>query len=190
MSALASPPVVPARRALLPRWSTLAALLIAVLAWAGIRDWSQNHAFMINATESLPNWAFFVEKKQLPTRGQYVFFRVPETPLIRAHFGQHPQPFGKLVYGMPGDVVARTGELVSRGTYDEIEQWVTVNGTRVAPLKPLSKRGEPLAVGPTGVVPKGCYFVATPHKDGFDSRYADIGWVCARQVVGTGVPVL
>ena len=190
MSTASASSVIPERRALLPRWSTLGALGFAVLAWAGIRDWSQNHAFMINATDSLPNWAFFVEKKQLPIRGQYVFFRVPETQLIRAHFGEHPQPFGKLVYGMPGDIVARVDELVADGRQDVVEKWVTVNGKRVAPLKPLSKRGEPLAVGPTGVVPKGCYFVATPHKDGFDSRYADIGWVCARQVVGTGVPVL
>ena len=87
MSTASASSVIPERRALLPRWSTLGALGFAVLAWAGIRDWSQNHAFMINATDSLPNWAFFVEKKQLPVRGQYVFFRVPETPLIRAHFG-------------------------------------------------------------------------------------------------------
>lgn len=174
----------------LPRWRTLGAVGLAVAAWAGIRDWSQAHAFMINATDSLPNWAFFVEKRKLPVRGQHVFFRVPETKLVVAHFGANTKPFGKLVYGMPGDVVARHDELVSRGTYDEIEQWVTVNGVRVAPLKPLSKRGERLRAGPTGVVPKGCYFVATPHPDGFDSRYADIGWVCDKQIVGTGTPVL
>lgn len=190
MSALAIISEPPRRGIRLPRWRTLGAIGIAVAAWAGIRDWSQAHAFMINATDSLPNWAFFVEKNVLPTRGQYVFFRVPETPLVVAHFGANTKPFGKLVYGMPGDVVARYDELVSRGRYDEVEHWVMVNGVRVAPLKPLSKRGEPLTAGPTGVVPKGCYFVATPHVDGFDSRYADIGWVCAKQIVGTGTPVL
>ena len=183
-------PGVRPSRARLPRWRTLGAITLAVMAWAGLRDWSERHALMINATDSLPNWAFFVEKGIFPTRGQYVFFRVPETPLIVAHFGKNTKPFGKLVYGMPGDVVARVDELVSRGRYDEVEQWVAVNGVRVAPLKPRSKRGEPLTPGPTGVVPRGCYFVATPHKDGFDSRYADIGWVCANQLVGTGVPIL
>ena len=162
----------------LPRWRTLAALGAAWLAWASIHDWSQRHAFMINVSESLPNWAFFVEKQALPSRGQYVFFRVPETPLVRAHFGEHPGPFGKLVYGMPGDLVTRKA------------QTVFVNGSPVALLKPVSKRGEALMPGPLGRVPEGCYFAATPHKDGFDSRYADIGWVCARQIVGTGVPVL
>ena len=163
---------------LLPRWRTLAALGVAGLAWAALHDWSQRHAFMINASESLPNWAFFVEKRVQPRLGQYAFFRVRETPLIRAHFGEHPQPFGKLVYGVAGDLVSRNG------------QTVLVNGSPVAALKAVSRRGEALAAGPVGRVPLGCYFLATPHKDGFDSRYADIGWVCAPQIVGTGVPVL
>jgi conjugal transfer pilin signal peptidase TrbI len=166
------------RRAHLPRWRTLATVGLAGLAYMSIRDWSDAHAFMINATDSLPNWAFFVEKKVMPLRGQYVFFRVPETPLIRRHFGEHPKPFGKLVFGIAGDLVTRSGNIVA------------VNGLPVATLKPRSKRGEALTPGPTGRVPPNCYFVATPHKDGFDSRYADIGWVCARQIVGTGVPVL
>jgi conjugal transfer pilin signal peptidase TrbI len=162
----------------LPSWRTLGALGMAGLAWAGIHEWSQRHAFMINASDSLPNWAFFVEKKVLPTRGQYVFFRVPLTPLITAHFGVNPQPFGKLARGLPGDLVTRQGLTTF------------VNGTPVAKLKTHSKRGEKLAPGPLGRVPDGCYFVATAHIDGFDSRYADIGWVCASQIVGTGVPVL
>ena len=67
---------------------------------------------------------------------------------------------------------------------------VSVNGVEIAALKSLSKRGEPLTAGPVGLVPDGCYFVATASKDGFDSRYADIGWVCGSQIFGTGVPVL
>ena len=67
---------------------------------------------------------------------------------------------------------------------------VSVNGARVAHLKPLSKRGERLVPGPVGRVPPGCYFMGSPHPDGFDSRYADIGWVCGPQIVGTGIAVL
>jgi conjugal transfer pilin signal peptidase TrbI len=103
---------------------------------------------------------------------------VPATPLIKAHFGKHPAPFGKLVYGVAGDLVTREGSNV------------LVNGAHVAQVKPLSKRGEVLRPGPLGRVPEGCFFVGSPHKDGFDSRYADIGWVCKSQIFGTGVPVL
>jgi conjugal transfer pilin signal peptidase TrbI len=179
-SALASgAPHAPERRtSRSPRWRTLAALGIAGLCCGAIHQWSQAHAFMINASDSLPNWAFFVEKKVMPTRGQYVFFRVPETPLIKAHFGDHPKLFGKLVMGIAGDLVTREGSTV------------LVNGSRAVQIKPVSKRGEALTPGPLGRVPDGCYFVATPHRDGFDSRYADIGWVCLAQIVGTGVPVL
>src|SRR3546814_2524242 len=87
-------------------------------------------------------------------------------------------PFGKIVYGVAGDVVAHRGDLV------------TINGKAVARMKARTRLGKPLAPGATGAVPAGCYFAATPHRDGFDSRYADIGFVCVRQVLGTGVPIL
>ena len=50
--------------------------------------------------------------------------------------------------------------------------------------------GEPLALGPTGRVPQGCYFVTSEHKDGFDSRYAAIGWLCGPRILGVGRPML
>ena len=30
----------------------------------------------------------------------------------------------------------------------------------------------------------------TAHKDGFDSRYAAIGWICAKRILGVGRPIL
>jgi conjugal transfer pilin signal peptidase TrbI len=54
-----------------PSWKVLAALLVVFIAWSALDDWSDRHAFMINSSESLPNWAFFVEKNVLPERGQY-----------------------------------------------------------------------------------------------------------------------
>ena len=61
---------------------------------------------------------------------------------------------------------------------------------QVGVLKPLSSRGEPLEAGPTGVIPEGCYYMGSPHKDGFDSRYAAIGFVCRGQIVGTATKVI
>jgi conjugal transfer pilin signal peptidase TrbI len=79
---------------------------------------------------------------------------------------------------MPGDTVAHRGAQV------------LVNGRVVGRMKPLTRFGEPLAAGPTGTIPHGCYYVGTPHKDGFDSRYAAIGYACAKKIVGVGEAIL
>ena len=159
-------------------WSIVALVCLAAPAYMALSEWSASHAFLINSTESLPNWAFLIEKNKTPARGDYAFFKLPRTPLTEAHFGANPKPFGKRVMGMPGDLVTRNGEVVS------------VNGRAVARMKPLTKRGEILVPGPIGRVPEGCYFMVTPHPDGFDSRYADIGFICSNAMIGTGVPVL
>lgn len=165
----------PQRRRLYAAYVLLAVLILTL---SSIAAWQRQHGFVINVTDSLPNWAFWIDRTRPPVRGDYVFFRVPATPLITAHFGERPRLFGKRIYGMPGDVVTLEGRTFF------------VNGQPVATAKPISQKGLPLALGPTGVIPPNHYFVATPHKDGFDSRYADIGWVSARQLAGVGTPVL
>lgn len=164
-----------------PRRHLWMLLGIGWLAWAGhgaLGDWRDSHAFLINQTDSLPNWAFFIHRKKLPARGDYVFFSAPANALVKRHFGAVPPMFAKRAYGMPGDVVVHEGALVR------------VNGRPVARMKRHTRRGETLTPGPTGVIPRGCYYVGTPHRDGFDSRYAEIGFICAPQIIGTGEPVL
>jgi len=141
-------------------------------------SWRDHHAFLINATQSLPNWAFLIERGAFPKRGDYVFFDPPRSALVIRHFGARPAMFGKIVYGVGGDVVSR------------LDRTFYVDGHRVAVAKTVSRLGEPLALGPVGRIPAGCYFVGSPHKDGLDSRYAAIGWPCAKQVIGTGTPIL
>lgn len=140
--------------------------------------WSESHALMINATDSLSNWAFLVESGRFPGRGDYVVFHPGSDPVTVKYFGEKPSAFTKIAVGLPGDLISREGEDV------------LVNGERVASLKPLTKRGDPLTAGPVGIVPEGCIFAATPHRDGFDSRYAHIGFVCRDRLVGTGQPIL
>lgn len=177
MAAAASEPVTRWR----PRgrlWLLLGLFVLASIVLSAISAWRNDHVLLINTTDSLPNWAFLIRRHKLPSRGDYVFFDPPQSSLLRRHFGAKPQPFGKIVYGMPGDLITHRGR--------EVE----VNGRAVAQMKPVTRFGEPLTPGVTGQVPQGCYFAATPHKDGSDSRYAEIGFVCARQVIGTGEPIL
>ena len=156
-------------------WAGLGATVLALSALAGF---SRTHALMINASPSLPYWAIWLERGKAPERGDIILFDPPASPLLKKHFGKVPQPFGKRVTGMPGDIVTVRGRTFF------------VNGRAVATAKPASRFGELLALGPTGTVPPGCYFVTTEHKDGFDSRYAAIGWICARRILGTGRPIL
>ncbi|MCF8708391.1 S26 family signal peptidase [Rhizorhapis sp. SPR117] len=159
-------------------WLLFGGLVVGSITLGAIADWRDGHAFLINTTDSLSNWAFLIHRNRIPGKGDYVFFDPPASALLRRHFGAKPQMFGKIVYGVPGDYVGHDG------------MDVTINGVRVARMKPLTRFGEPLTPGATGPIPQGCYFAATPHKDGFDSRYAEIGFVCSRQIIGTGVPVL
>lgn len=160
------------------RWATLALLGLSGTAYAALAGWSDGHVFLVNQSTSLPNWAFLVDRHRMPGRGEHVFFDPPASPLLERHVGRDHRPFGKIVYGVAGDEVTRRGRLF------------LVNGRAVALAKPRTLRGEPLELGPTGTVPRGCYFVATPNKDSFDSRYALIGWVCRPQVLGTGEAIL
>jgi conjugal transfer pilin signal peptidase TrbI len=165
---------MPRRRLL----GVLGLLAGGALVLGALHDWRESHVILINSSQSLPNWAFLIHRGVMPIRGDYVFFAPPDGDLLRRHFGPERALFGKIVYGMPGDVVAHQGPIV------------TLNGKPVARMKPRTRFGEPLTPGATGPVPRGCYFAGTPHKDGFDSRYAEIGFVCSRQILGVGVPVL
>ncbi|MBB3588838.1 MULTISPECIES: S26 family signal peptidase [unclassified Sphingomonas] len=160
------------------QWSAVALMAVAWASYNTISDWQKHNAFLINASDSLPNWAFFVHLHHTPAKDDYVFFAPPANPLVRRHFGPDSGPFGKRVIGMPGALVEHRGSDVY------------VDGIRVAHMKPFTRTGEPLTPGPVGRVPRGCYYVGTPHPDGFDSRYAEIGFACANQVIGTGTPIL
>lgn len=160
------------------RWLAIGGLGLFLAGGSALAAWRDEHALLINTTQSLPNWAFWIDRSRMPHRGDFVVFNPPRTPLIVAHFGKAPAPFAKRVLGMPGDMVTRE------------ESVVRIAGREVARLKAFSKRGETLEPGPTGRIPEHCYYLGTAHVDGFDSRYADIGFVCRDRIVGTGDSVL
>jgi conjugal transfer pilin signal peptidase TrbI len=143
-----------------------------------LSSFARDHALLINVSPSLPYWAIWLDRTAVPARGDIILFDPPASPLLTKHFGKSPGPFGKRVVGLPGDRVTET------------ERVFFIGDKHVAKAKVQSRRGEPLALGPTGIVPEGCYFVATDHPDGFDSRYAAIGWICRPRILGVGRPIL
>ena len=155
------------------------ALLVAIpFLYASIAKFSDNHALLINASPSLPNWAFWLDKNFRPARGVLIFFEPPRSKLLINHFGAKPQIFGKRILGMPGDRVRHDGKKVF------------INNRLVARTKPKTRKGAALTKGPEGIIPRGCYYVGTSHKHGFDSRYGEIGFICAPRVIGTGRAIL
>lgn len=160
------------------RYAAIAVLVFALAGTQALGRWRDSHLLLINTSASLEHWAFFVDKGRQPRPGEIAFFTAPQSPIVTRHFGAHAPPFGKIVHGTGGDEVTRSDDIVR------------INGVPVVKLKRFTKRGEALVPGPTGTIPRGCYFMATRHKDGLDSRYADIGFVCARQIVGTGRAIL
>lgn len=156
-------------------WGGLGA---GALALSSLAAFAQGHALMINVSPSLPYWAIWVTRGAPVHRGDVILFDPPTSPLLVKHFGAKPKPFGKRVSGVPGDIITEQNRIYF------------VNGEAVAKAKLESRLGEPLALGPTGRVPKGCYFVTSEHKDGFDSRYAAIGWICGPRILGVGRPIL
>ncbi len=131
--------------------------------------------FAVNVTESLPAKVFLVLKwDHNPKPGELVAFRWT---------GSKPYPSGlmfvKIVGGVGGDEVSRTNREYA------------VNGRGIGTAREYGSRGPmagvPLALGPTGTIPSGHFFVYTPHPQSLDSRYELLGWVRQDQVVGRAV---
>lgn len=156
----------------------LSGLVLLPFAWAPLDAFSKDHAFLINASPSLPNWAFWLDRDAPIARGSLIFFEPPQSELVEAHFGQAPQMFGKRVLGVPGDVVRHEGDQVF------------INDEPVASRLEKTSLGIALTRGPEGVIPEGCFYAGTDHPRGLDSRYSEIGFVCSNQIMGSGRAIL
>src|SRR3546814_21040529 len=81
-------------------------------------------------------------------RGDWPFVPPPSNALFHAHFGAEPPVFGKIVYGLPGDIVTHRGA-------DVVVSWAAGAGHEapseqlVAKLKPVSSAGDKLEPGQT-----------------------------------------
>ena len=161
----------------LGRWrrvAILGAVLGGLVGFKAAEAQIRRYDFGINVTTSLPNWAFITDRHdRAVTRGDLVQFVPPPNEYYPAG-----QAFVKRVAGVAGDTV----EIQGRDVF--------VAGSYIGRAKERSKDGKPAAIGPSGVIPKGMIFVAGEHVDSFDSRYAAIGWIPTRNIIGKAEPIL
>ena len=61
----------------LKRPLVLTGLVLLPLGWGAVDAFAKDHAFLINASPSLPNWAFWLDKHARIERGSLIFFEPP-----------------------------------------------------------------------------------------------------------------
>jgi conjugal transfer pilin signal peptidase TrbI len=90
--------------------------------------------------------------------------------------------FTKYVVGVEGDRV----EVMDRDVY-----LTSRTGERrsVGRCKPVTRKGIPLVCTSPQVIPPGMVYVWAPHPDALDSRYAAMGLVPAKAIVGRAIPL-
>lgn len=156
----------------LARRSPMYLWLLVALAALG-----RHYVITLNLSDSLPGTLFLVQKGMKASRGELMAFR---------YGGGRPYPSGALflkrLIGLPGSLV--TTKDAGGGFRDYY-----VDGLPAGRAKPESKEGLPLAQGPEGVIPPGHYYLAAPHPDSLDSRYALVGWVGEAQIVGRALRI-
>ncbi|MPY09025.1 S26 family signal peptidase [Moraxella catarrhalis] len=130
-----------------------------------------------NISESINANFFIIDKSILPERGEYVAFNYYDITNEHYKSGMLKTPpqvvFIKKVIGVAGDTVSQQN------------REFFVNGQSAGIAKIKSKGGRPLKANEfQGVIPSGYYYVHTPHKDSYDSRYADVGLIPVAEIRG------
>lgn len=130
-----------------------------------------------NISESIKANFFIIDKSILPERGEYAAFNYYDITNEHYKSGMLKTPpqvvFIKKVIGVAGDTVSQQN------------REFFVNGQSAGIAKIKSKGGRPLKANEfQGVIPSGYYYVHTPHKDSYDSRYADVGLIPVTEIRG------
>lgn len=123
-----------------------------------------------NNSESLPGSIFLVIKNGEINRGDLVAFYPPKNPNYKTWFV-------KYLVGLPGDKVR------------EYNRDFFINDRFIGRAKEYSKQGIKLEKTTSRVIEKGFFFMWTPHKDSYDSRYQDIGLIPSDRVIGRAIRI-
>lgn len=148
------------------RSALLTGLILCVAAGLSSYQVTAGRILALNYSESLPHWAFIIDRGREPRVGDMVLFAPPENRFYGA------RAFVKRIAAGPGDRVSI------------IHQKLFINGEPLCMLLGTAKDGSLLHPGPTGVIPDGQYFIHSNHERSYDSRYRDIGWISAGRIIG------
>lgn len=166
-AAARSPSILP------KKWLWICAGLLVLGAVRFVYDWSQNHYILINQTQSLPHWAFIVDKGVMPAKDDMVAFTPGPNPYYPDDIA-----FVKIVRGIGGDAVSIEGTQIA------------INGETLGPIKALTGANTNVTAIEAGPVPSDAYFVWSADPDSFDSRYKEIGYVPEARIIGRARPLL
>lgn len=144
---------------------------VFLAAAAGVFVFSRFYSLHFNVSESLPHRLYLVEREPPAygslRRGDLVAWYWPGGLI----YGKGAR-FLKIVGGLPGDRVEATGRCFH------------VRGRFLGCAKTHSRQGLPLQANTPGVVPEGRYYLYAIHRDSLDSRYAAVGYVPHRLIIG------
>jgi conjugal transfer pilin signal peptidase TrbI len=145
-------------------WTILPAVAIILI--------QSKFSILINTSESLPKKVFLLSKRSLPSKhGDYIVYELPNNK----RFGD--QKFIKLVGGIEGQ------ELVVK------DKNYYIDGKFLGVAKKSDASGISVELQPEGIVPEGHYFAYTLHKDSYDSKYKEVGFISSSNVLGTAYAI-
>lgn len=177
-----------------PRNKTIIkSLVLLILPALIVLAVTNRYEIRVNVSESLDGKIYLLDKwDKVAKRGKKMSFRAD-------HNGYYKGEFVKIVAGIPGDhVFHHAGTVNISFLQDSDEELVRINSdepSRVAlhyigKIKEKGQNGQDLKPGPQGVIPEGQYFMAGSHKDSFDSRYKNIGYVKDSDIIGSIYTIL
>lgn len=128
---------------------------------------AQNYKIAINNDVSLPGKVYLIHYGERPDINDFVVFKKKAPYLPNGH------TLVKILAGKPGDDIA----VKDRDVY--------LNGTYMGHAKEKTRLGNPLTPVAETAVPDGKFYVAGTHKDSYDSRYVEFGFLDPLAIEGT-----
>jgi conjugal transfer pilin signal peptidase TrbI len=123
---------------------------------------------LVNTSLSLPERYFLHLTKVTPFNGEITTYEHPSGKRLI-----------KKIMGVEGDVIS----------YDR-EGCVWVGTTKIGKPHATNRQGEILHAVVPGVIPKDYVFLYGSHDESLDSRYADVGLVYTKHLIGKAIGIV